>query len=159
MRKSLERCNKAIRRLKGNEGFSLVELIIVVAIMVALVAILAPQYFQYVERSRKAVDVTTASEILAAAKVAAIDPDVAAGSGFTVTWAAGGTGAVTLASGDPASVKTALYTALGLTDAANTIAPKSNFASTTGSCVITATYSSGAFTFTVTPSGWASEID
>ena len=33
----------------NNKGFSLVELIIVIAIMVILVAVLAPQYLKYVE--------------------------------------------------------------------------------------------------------------
>ena len=40
---------------KSNGGFSLVELIIVIAIMAALVAILAPQYIKYVEKSRATV--------------------------------------------------------------------------------------------------------
>ena len=39
-----------------NEGFSLVELVIVIAIMAILVAILAPQYIKYVEKSRLAND-------------------------------------------------------------------------------------------------------
>lgn len=38
-----------------NMGFSLVELIVVIAIMAALVAILAPQYIKYVEKSRTTV--------------------------------------------------------------------------------------------------------
>ena len=39
-----------------NKGFSLVELIIVIAIMAVLVGVLAPQYIKYVERSRKSSD-------------------------------------------------------------------------------------------------------
>ena len=35
-----------------NKGFSLVELIIVIAIMAVLVGVLAPQYIKYVEKSR-----------------------------------------------------------------------------------------------------------
>ena len=40
-----------------NKGFSLVELIIVIAIMAVLVGVLAPQFLKYVERSRKSTDV------------------------------------------------------------------------------------------------------
>lgn len=45
-----------IKRFKRNKkGFSLVELIIVIAIMVALVAVMAPAYVKYVARSHDAV--------------------------------------------------------------------------------------------------------
>ncbi len=71
--------------LKGDAGFSLVELIIVIAIMAALIAILAPQYIKYVERSRKQADITVATEVLNAAKVAASDPDNT-DIDFTVAW-------------------------------------------------------------------------
>ena len=51
-----------------NKGFSLVELIIVIAIMVALVAMLAPQFVKYVSRSRDAVVTRAAEDVLAIAK-------------------------------------------------------------------------------------------
>ena len=54
--------------MKGNAGFSLVELIIVIAIMAALVAILAPQYIKYVSKSRDAALQASGEEVLAAAK-------------------------------------------------------------------------------------------
>jgi prepilin-type N-terminal cleavage/methylation domain-containing protein len=41
--------------IRCNRGFSLVELIVVIAIMAALVAILAPQYIKYVRKSRATV--------------------------------------------------------------------------------------------------------
>ncbi|MBO6137012.1 MAG: prepilin-type N-terminal cleavage/methylation domain-containing protein [Lachnospiraceae bacterium] len=50
-------------RRKNNKGFSLVELIIVIAIMAILVAILAPQFLKYVERSRNTADIANAREI------------------------------------------------------------------------------------------------
>ena len=39
-----------------NKGFSLVELIIVIAIMAVLVGVLAPQFLKYVEQSRNSTD-------------------------------------------------------------------------------------------------------
>ena len=63
---------------KNNKGFSLVELIIVIAIMAVLMAVLAPQFLRYVERSRLQSDNTAIGEIANACKVAATDEDVAA---------------------------------------------------------------------------------
>ncbi len=53
-----------MRHSKNNKGFSLVELIIVMAILVALVAVIAPAYLRYVERSRDAVLSNCAEEVL-----------------------------------------------------------------------------------------------
>lgn len=41
---------------KGNGGFSLVELIIVIAIMAVLVGVLAPQYLSYIHKAKVAAD-------------------------------------------------------------------------------------------------------
>ncbi len=66
-------CNmmKAIR--KSNKGFTLVELIIVVAIIAVLAAVLAPRYMQYVERSRESNDLQIATNYMRAATVAMAD--------------------------------------------------------------------------------------
>ena len=50
----------------NNKGFSLVELIIVIAIMAILVGVLAPQFIKYVEASRQSTDISAASEYRAA---------------------------------------------------------------------------------------------
>lgn len=47
----------------NNKGFSLVELIIVIAIMAVLIGVLAPQFIKYVERSRNSTDIQNAEEI------------------------------------------------------------------------------------------------
>ena len=79
-----------------NKGFSLVELIIVIAIMAVLVGVLAPQFLKYVERSRKATDVDNIQSVITAIQVYAADPAVAsadkivASKNATLTFATGG---------------------------------------------------------------------
>ncbi len=64
----------------NNKGFSLVELIIVIAIMAILIVVLAPQYLKYVERSRNSTDMQNARSLMTAAETWAADPQ--AGSSF-----------------------------------------------------------------------------
>lgn len=52
-----------INKSTRNAGFSLIELIIAIAIMGVLVGVVAPQYLKYVEKSKRVVDVTTAKEV------------------------------------------------------------------------------------------------
>ncbi len=47
----------------NNKGFSLVELIIVIAIMAVLIGVLAPQFIKYVERSRESTDLQNVEEM------------------------------------------------------------------------------------------------
>ena len=61
---------------KNNKGFSLVELIIVIAIMAVLVGVLAPAYLRYVEKSRKSADVQAVDAVMSAMEAAAIDPSL-----------------------------------------------------------------------------------
>ncbi len=72
----------------NNKGFSLVELIIVVAIMAVLIGVLAPAYLQYVEKSKKTADCTTIGSIMDAIEVVAADP--------AITWAAGSSNAISV---------------------------------------------------------------
>lgn len=58
----------------NDKGFSLVELIIVIAIMAILLVVLAPQYLRYVERSRNSTDLQNATEIVTALQILAADP-------------------------------------------------------------------------------------
>ena len=54
------------KKKNDNKGFSLVELIIVVAILAILVGLLAPQYLKYVEKSRKSADASNLDEMVRA---------------------------------------------------------------------------------------------
>ena len=60
-------------RKKDNKGFTLVELVIVIAILAILVGILAPQYTKYVEKSRQAADIDNMEEMVKAVQVYVVD--------------------------------------------------------------------------------------
>lgn len=77
----------------GNKGFSLVELIVVIAIMAVLVAVLAPQFTKYVDRSRQSNDATTVSGV-----VNAVQTGVADVTSYTITGSADVTYVVKLGS-------------------------------------------------------------
>lgn len=64
------------KKKNDNKGFSLVELIIVVAIMAILVGLLAPQYLKYVEKSRKSADASNLDEMVRAIQIYAADAEV-----------------------------------------------------------------------------------
>ena len=67
---------KMERKENANKGFSLVELIVVVAIMAVLVGILAPQYLKYVEKTRVQKDESAAEEIRHAVEISIADENI-----------------------------------------------------------------------------------
>lgn len=97
----------------NNKGFSLVELIVVIAIMAVLVGVLAPQFIKYVESSRRSTDISNAQNIQSAV-LADIANGVITGSGTTNLTTSGANGTnvssiseVLTTKGNPAGVGTA----------------------------------------------------
>lgn len=82
----------------NNKGFSLVELIIVIAIMAVLMVVLAPQLLRYVESSRLQRDNSGISEIANAIEIACANENIAeeipaaGGTALTITVTRDGNG-------------------------------------------------------------------
>ena len=60
----------------NKKGFSLVELIIVIAIMAILVGVMAPQLIKYIEKTNESSDTQLCDTIRSALTTAAMDPDI-----------------------------------------------------------------------------------
>ena len=101
--------------MKNNKGFSLVELIIVIAIMAVLVGVLAPTYLQYVEKSKKSNDVSTVDSVINALEIAAIDPEVNSEAWTSITVEIGTGGMTVTAKPNTAKIATA-FTDIAGTD-------------------------------------------
>lgn len=69
-----------------NLGFTLVELIIVIAIIAVLSAVAAPQYIKYVEKSKISTDMDMATNIHSAVIVLCTDGTVTGDDADYVTW-------------------------------------------------------------------------
>lgn len=74
-------------REPNDKGISLIELIIVIAIMSILIGVIAPQYLKYVERSKRVRDADTAVKIHDAFDRVLIDAEVSSSlfSGVSIT--------------------------------------------------------------------------
>ncbi len=64
-----------MKKKMNNKGFSLVELIIVIAIMVVLGVVVALALTKYPEQAKKATDTENATSICTALQIWAVDPD------------------------------------------------------------------------------------
>ncbi len=76
---------------KNNKGFTIVELIIVIAIIAVLSATLLPQYLKFIEESEQTSDLSIANTIVDAATLAIISPSTSIPPGYyiEVLWTAG----------------------------------------------------------------------
>ena len=59
--------------MKNNKGFSLVELIIVIAIMAILVGVMAPQLIKYIEKTNVSADTQLADSVKTAITTTIMD--------------------------------------------------------------------------------------
>lgn len=81
----------------NNKGFSLIELIIVIAIMAVLVAIIAPNLTKYLGKSKKNTDSKNLDEIESTLKTCITDYEMehdellAEGKTLTIKWSSSGT--------------------------------------------------------------------
>ena len=75
--------------MKNNKGFSLVELIIVIAIMAILVAVMAPQLIKYIEKANVSADTQICDSVRTAIQTTIMDPAIVTDKNYTdVTTAA-----------------------------------------------------------------------
>lgn len=65
---------------KNNKGFTLVELIIVIAVMAILTVVVAPQYLQYVEKSRIGTDENAVGELAHICEISYVEVAATAGN-------------------------------------------------------------------------------
>ncbi len=72
--------------MKNNKGFSLVELIIVIAIMAILVGVMAPQLIKYIEKSKVSADTQLADSVHTAILTAMMDPEIVNFSGYNAEY-------------------------------------------------------------------------
>ena len=106
---------------KNNKGFSLVELIIVIAIMAILAGALAPALIKYINKSRRSTDVQNADSLRTALQTALSDPDAADASAANSTTVQA---ASTITSGNADKFLSEVYTIVGSASLKTKYAPK-----------------------------------
>jgi len=131
----------------NNKGFSLIELIIVIAIMAILVAIIAPNLTKYLGKSKKNTDKKNADEIASQVQTTITDYETDEGSIFKSTNTTG-SGTITW-SGNTASGSEFQTGFINLLNKNITSSTKSKEKSTEATCTITKSASGDGYTITV----------
>ncbi len=75
--------------MKNNKGFSLVELIIVIAIMAILVGVMAPQLIKYIEKANVSADTQVCDSVRTAVQTTVMDPAIVTDKNYTDVTTAG----------------------------------------------------------------------
>lgn len=92
-----------MRKHRRNKGFSLIELLAVIAIMAVLVGVIAPQLIKYMRKAKVAADRDALSNIFAPTVYAMMDPEVQQDAASTTILQQMVTNAVRLDDIDPTS--------------------------------------------------------
>lgn len=95
--------------MKNNKGFTLVELIVVIAILGVLMAVLVPQYIQYVEKSRVGVDESMLGEIAHNMEIGAATTELSTTAEYKTTIKTGTDGKLTIQNGKHVPSETSIY--------------------------------------------------
>lgn len=130
---------------RSRDGFSLVELIIVIAIMAILIGVIALAVIPNIQRSRESKDITKLDNIMSAANIAVAQTAMKSGEKAIVNYAAG-TGAMTFDPSTPSEFQKAYVDSIG--DGA--IYLESGAASSSGIKVTVSVDSNNEATITVT---------
>ena len=110
------------QRTLNNKGFSLIELIVVIAIMAILVGVLAPQFMKYVESSKQSTDMQAASALRTAIEAYVAEKGLSGATEIKVS--TNGTNIVVTDNGT--SISTELSAALSEVGLSGSIVCKSN---------------------------------
>lgn len=73
---------------RDSKGFSLIELVVVAAVMAVLIGIVAPEFYRYVEKSKRSVDLEQARTMAEVYDIIKATEDIALVSGYDCieTW-------------------------------------------------------------------------
>ena len=113
-----------------NKGFSLVELIIVIAIMAVLVCVLAPQYIKYLDKSKISSDKQLTDNVRQAMTTTLLDPNVTGAPAKSSSGNLIGGASVATPTGTTNEYWTEVYSVLGLADSSK-LAAEYKYASPT----------------------------